>query len=94
MALSTKLPLPLLLTQWSSQLNPLLSNPVNGVSILSSVKLATGDNVINHLLGTQMQGWFLTDINAAVSVYRSAPMNDKTLTLHSSGTATVSIGVF
>lgn len=92
--LSTNLPFELMLTKWSSELNPLLANPVNSVLILPNVALVSGVNVINHRLGRTQQGWFITDINAAVTVYRSAAFNELTLTLTSSGAATVSIGVF
>jgi hypothetical protein len=36
----------------------------------------------------------LVDQNSVGTVYRSAPLNDKTLTLTSSAAMTVSIGVF
>lgn len=94
MSLPQKLPLELLETQWASQLNPLLANPMNAVSILSSILLAVGINVINHKLGRKPQGWFLTDINGAAVIYRSSAFNDLTLTLTSDAAVTVNIGVF
>lgn len=81
-------------TRWATILNPLLKNPVNGVSILRDIELVPGDNVINHLLARQMQGWFLVDITGAAVIYRNAPMNAVTLTLNSDATVTVNIGVF
>lgn len=81
-------------TQWGSQLNPILANPSSNMAILKNISLSTGTNVINHLLDRTQQGWIITDINAAVTIYRSQPFNDKTLTLVSSGAATVSLGVF
>lgn len=92
--LSTRLDYPQMLTKWSSQLNPVLANPLNGVSLLSNVTLKAGDNVINHLLGQKQQGWFLVDVNAPTTIYRNADFNDLTLTLNSSVAATVSIGVY
>lgn len=92
--LPINLPAPLMQTRWASLLNPVLVNPTNNISIVKDVSLAIGDNVINHLLGQKMQGWFLVDINAASTIYRSQPMNDLTLTLNSSAVCTVSIGVF
>lgn len=84
----------LLQTQWTSQLNPLLANPlVNGI-LLKNVSLANGVTTVNHLLGRKMQGWFITDINGAASVYRSQPFNSLTLTLTSSAQVTVSLYVF
>jgi len=86
--------LSLLSTKWKSILDPLLTNPLSNVSILENVQLKTGNNVINHLLQRMQQGWFLTDIQAAATIYRSAPFNDLTLTLNSSANVTVNIGVF
>lgn len=84
----------LMQTNWASQLNPALANPLNSANILKGVNLINGVTVINHLLGRMMQGWFITDINGAATVYRSAPMNATTLTLTSSAQVTVNIGVF
>lgn len=80
--------------RWAAILNPVISNPLNVVTILESVSLVSGANTINHLLQRKMQGWFILDLNAAVTIYRSQPMNDKTLVLTSSGTAVCNIGVF
>jgi hypothetical protein len=92
--LAQKLPLDQMQTKWAAQINPVLASPTNNSSILEGVKLVSGVNVINHLLGRPMQGWIITDINAAITVYRSAPMNNLTLTLTASGAATVNIEVF
>ena len=81
-------------TQWAAILNPLLGRPTNNVSLLKGVVLASGDNVINTLQGQKTQGWFITDIDAAVQIYRSAPFNALTLTLNSSGPATIDLAVF
>ena len=88
------LPLSLLQTQWKSQLDPVLANPITGMSILKDIDLIDGVNVINHKLGTIQQGWILVDQQGVASIYRSAPFNDLTLTLTSSASVTVSIGVF
>ncbi len=84
----------LMQSNWSSQLNPVLGNPLTNPGILKNISLTTGTNVINHLLGKTQQGWFLVDINAPVIVNRSAAFNNLTLTLTSSGPAIVSIAVF
>jgi len=84
----------LLQTNWASQLNPVITNSlVNGI-LLQNIALKTGANVINHLLSRQMRGWILTDIDAAATVYRSAPMNTQTLTLTASAPANVNLWVF
>jgi hypothetical protein len=93
-SLSTSLPYPLMLTKWSATLNPLLRNPLNGISTLENISLKTGENVINHLLGQVQQGWIIVDIQGAATVFRSAPFNSKTLTLTASAPVIVSIGVY
>lgn len=94
MQLPQKLPLDLMQTKWKSLLDPLLANPLNSVNILENISLINGVNVINHLLGKMQQGWFLTDLQGAASIYRSAPFNSSTLILTSSAAVTVNIGVF
>lgn len=81
-------------TQWKSALDPVLSRPSNSGNILPNVALANGVTVVNHLLGRMLQGWAIVDINGAAAIYRSAPLNDKTLTLTSNAAVTVSIEVF
>lgn len=94
--LSTNLSWDMANNQWATSLNQLLSiailsgTSINGV-VLNAV---TGITTINHGLGRTMQGWFVTDINAAITVFRSQPLNDKTLTLTSSGGATVNLWVY
>ncbi len=84
----------LLETKWMSILNPLLATTlVNGL-FLPNVSLINGSTVINHKLGRMQLGWILTDINAGAAVYRSAPFNDKTLTLTSGAICMVSLWVF
>lgn len=87
-------PIMLLQSSWKVQLDPVLTNPMNDVSILTNVSLRNGVTVVNHLLGHMMNGWFITDINGAATIYRSAGLNDKTLTLTSNAAVTVNIGVF
>ena len=84
----------LLQTKWASELNPLLAKPLSAMSILPNVKLISGVTVVNHLLGRKMQGWFITDIDTASTIYRSQPMNSLTLTLTSSSACTVNLAVF
>lgn len=84
----------LLQKQWTSQLNPLLANPLTQGSLLPNIKLVNGPTTFNHYLGRQMQGWFLVDQNAYASIYRSEPLNSQTLTLNSSEPVTVSLWVF
>jgi hypothetical protein len=60
---------------------------------VSAIVLKSGANVINHLLDRQPQGYFLTDINASATVYRSA-WDVKTITLVASTNTTVSFWVY
>ena len=80
--------------RWKSQLDPLLANDLVQGTLVSGVSLSSGDNSVTHKLGRAPKGWILTDINAAVTVYRSKDFSDTTLTLNASGTATVSLWVF
>jgi len=81
-------------TRWASQLNPVLNNPTTNPIVLKGVSLVTGVNVINTGLVSTLQGWIVSDINAAITVYRSAPKAPLTLTLTCSGPATADILVF
>lgn len=93
-SLPLKMPSDPIATRWKALIDPLLKNPLNGVQILEGVRLNAGITVINHLLGRMQQGWFITDINGAATIYRSKPLNGLTLTLTSSAAVTVNIGVF
>lgn len=86
--------LTLLQTNWAASLNPLLSNPLSSGLFLKSVALANGVTVINHLLGRMPQGWIVSDISGAATVYRSAVFTKLTLTLTSSAAVTVNLYVF
>jgi hypothetical protein len=84
----------LLQNQWRSILNPVLAVPMLSGLQLNNVALKIGSNVINTTLQRQMQGWFITDIDAASAVYRSAPFNTLTLTLTASAPCNVSLWVY
>lgn len=89
--------LTLIQTTWASMLDFLLANPlVNGRLVYGATEyqLTNGVNVINHGLARKPLGWFLTDQNAAVTVYRSQPFNASTLTLTASANALVNLYVF
>lgn len=93
MQLPLKLPLELMQNRWASILNPLLAIPILNGQVLS-VSLVSGDNVINHKLSRIPQGFFVVDLDSNVTIYRSKPLNNLTLTLAASGTAQVKIYVF
>jgi hypothetical protein len=92
--LSTKLTWEAANPLWAQSLNPVIANPTNNIQIISNFPLKTGVNIINHMLGHTLIGWFLTDIQGIADIYRSAPFNALTLTLTVSAPVTVSIGVF
>lgn len=89
--------LQLMQTSWASQLNPLLSNPLNNVQILSGILIASGDNQVNHKLGRKLQGWFVVGQNASATFYDKQASNKTpqlTLALTASANVTISLAVF
>lgn len=86
----------LLQTAWISKLNPLLGNPANNSSILKDIKLVTGTNVVNHLLGAPLQGWSVVRRNGPATIYDTQATNptpELTLVLVASAPVTVTLEV-
>lgn len=97
MFLPKGLTLSMMQTKWASILDPLLANPLNGISILKNITLASGINVINHKLQQPLQGWFIVRRRAACNLYDTQDSNQTpqlTLQLVSDAAASVDIGVF
>jgi hypothetical protein len=95
--LSNNLSLPLLLTQWSGTLNPLLKSPIATPVLLSKISLTSGANTINHTLGTTLQGYIVVLNSAAATFYDSQSTNPspaRTLILNASADTVVSLLVF
>jgi len=89
--------LTLLQTAWATQLNPVLALPQSSGVILKNVRLAIGDNTINHRLGRNLQGWQLIRVRAAATIYDKQDANqlkDLTLVLNSSAVVVVDLFVF
>lgn len=84
----------LMQTKWKSILDPVIAGQLTAGNFIQNVSIVPGTNVINHLLGRQQQGWFLTDQTAVPYIYRSQPFNSTTLTLSSSTSLTISLWVF
>lgn len=84
----------LMQTRWSAALEPLLKAPSLKGYVLEGVNLINGATVINHLLSRKLQGWYVVDQNAAATIFRSQPKNDKTLTLTSNAAVIVDLFVF
>lgn len=79
--LPQKLDLPKMQTTWAQQLDPIIANLlINGI-LLKDQSLINGTTVINHRLGRQPQGWFLSAPKGAATVYQAAQQPNPTLTL-------------
>ena len=84
----------LMQTKWKSEIDPVISLPVLNGNLLTDIDLILGTTIVNHKLSRKPQGWFITDINGAATVYRSQPFNDKNITLTASAAVTVNLWVF
>jgi hypothetical protein len=87
----------LMQTKWSAILNPIIANPSNNRSILGPLNLVSGDNIISHKLGRNIQGWGVVLISGVANIYDKQSTNQKPglfLILNSSASVTVSIEVF
>lgn len=79
------------------KLNFILSVPfLNGI-LLEAVVLSSGNNIINHKLGRTIRGYFVTNQNAAASIYNSSPATlnfEQQIQLNASAGVTVDLWVF
>ena len=91
---STDMSLSMMQTRWASVLNQIIDNPANKSVLLTGIALKAGVNVINHRLGRMMQGWVIADKDSGANIYRSAPMNELTLTLTTDIASNVILEVF
>lgn len=84
-------------TKWSAIIDPVLNFPVNNGIVLQNIVLVSGDNTINHMLGRDLQGWFITRLRASATIYDKQDANSfpqLTLVLHASAGVTVDMVVF
>ena len=79
--LPLKLNADLMQARWKSIIDPLLSNPVNNVSLLQDVALTNGLNIVNHKLNRVPEGWFITDIDMPANIWRYGEATDTTISL-------------
>lgn len=83
---------------WSAQLNPVLNNSIVNGRLIRNQTLITGSNVVNHGLGRNLIGWFITRLRgSAPSIYDTQDSNQLqslTLNLNSSGNVVCDIYVF
>lgn len=85
----------LLQKQWSSELRPLLANPLTqGMQLNNITLVANTPLTFPHYLGRQMQGWWPTDNTAFCEIKRTLPLNSQTLTLEANANTTISLWVF
>lgn len=81
-------------TSWDAAISPVLNNEINQGMQLTNISLSIGANKINHLLSRKQIGWIITDLNANANIYRSEPLNDKTLVLTSDSNCIISVWVY
>lgn len=97
MSLPQRLPLPLMQTQWASQIEPVLNAPiVNGILLQNQV-LTSGTNSINHKLGRKLIGWVPVRVRASATLFDTQDSNQTpqlTLQLTASADVVVDIWVF
>lgn len=89
--------LAMLQDSWSTDLNPVLANPLVNGRLIQNVTLTTGANIINHGLSRKLQGYLVVLKSANESIYDTQttnPMPAKTLQLVASGAVTVTLYVF
>jgi hypothetical protein len=89
--------LALMQTKWKSQIDPVLAEPIVSGNLLSNISLKVGDNVINHGLGTKLQGYIVILKSGLAGIYdkqSSNQMANLTLVLNSDTAITVSLWVF
>lgn len=95
--LSPKLPWELANPKWAATLNPVLANSLVGGRLIEEIDVVSGNNVINHGLAEELQGYLVVKNNANVTFYDRQQVNPRpqlTLILVASGPATISLYVF
>lgn len=84
-------------SQWKAKIDPLIANTSNNASILKSIRLVVGDNIINHRLGKTLTGWRIVRKRANANIYDKQDTNqmpDLTLVLNSDAIVTIDVEVF
>lgn len=75
---------------------PLQNNPMCNGTFLNNIALISGSTTIFHGLGHPVQGWIVTMIDGAATIYDAQSTNPspKTLVLVSDAAVTVNLYVF
>ncbi len=84
----------LMQNQWKSALDPIIANTIVRGLQLTGVTIGTSDTTVPHGLDRMQQGWFITDSNAAATVFRTGDFNSTSMVLTASAIVTVSIWVY
>lgn len=84
----------LLQNQWKNILDPIVANPIVQGQALTGIALTTSATTVPHKLGRTQQGWFVTDLSAAATIYRTGDFNNANMVLTASAACTVSLWVF
>ena len=62
-------------------------------SLITNIKLSSGDNKVAHGLNRIPLGWIVVDRSANANLYRSS-WDDRNITINSSATSTIALWVF
>ena len=95
--ISPKMPWELANPKIAAEINPILTNPLVSGRFLNGIKLAVGNNTINHQLGSKLQGWIIIGINGVSDIYDKQAANqhpELTLILNSSAAVTINLYLF
>jgi hypothetical protein len=76
----------------SAAIQPLDTAPLTRGNLFTDIALTSGSNQIAHKLGRAPTRWVITDINAAVTVYRTS-WDTAYINLTASGACTISLWV-
>lgn len=87
--LPQKLDLPKMQTTWAQQLDPVIANLLVNGQLLKGIELNSGITVVNHRLGRQLQGWFLSAPKGPAIVSQASQQPNPTLTLTVNSTAAI-----
>lgn len=88
--------LQMLQSQWKSEIDPVLTNPLLAGNRLKNIPLVVGDNSINHKLSRAYQGYIITGLRGQFSqiIEVTSQRPDLNIILNSSAVCTIDIYVF
>lgn len=88
--------LSLVQSSWAKIIQPVLDNPLNDGIAIKGIKLASGNNVVNHKLQRKMQGYLVTAMYDSYAQLYTTTSQQPTLNfnLNASAPTTVDLWVF